>query len=226
MPSVDYIPARDADFAAWLLNFSTLITATPTAYGLTAPDATAIAAQNTIWQAALTVATDPSTRTPPAVAAKDAARVTAVAVVRPYAQRVKANPSVTNEQRSDLGLTIDSFPPTPIPQPTTAPVMVLISATPLVHQLRYYDSTTPTTKAKPYGVIGLEVRRAIGIAPAVDPSAAPYLGQWGKSPNLSVFSPGDPGKIATYFARWVTRSGPGGVQQSGPWSTPLSVTVI
>lgn len=224
--AADYIPAKDADFDAWLTNFSALITATPTAYGLTAPDAVIIAAQKTAFAAALATATDPSTRTAPAVAAKDAARALAVATVRPYAINVKLNASVTNSQRSDLGLTINSFPPTPIPAPVTAPALVLVQATPLSHQLRFYDVTTPTSKAKPYGVIGLEVRRAIGTSPAVDPDSAAYLTTWGKSPNLSTFSSGDVGKVATYFGRWVTRSGPGGRQQTGPWSTALAVTVI
>jgi len=36
------IPSRDADLDTWLLNFKTLIAATPTNYGLVAADATAI----------------------------------------------------------------------------------------------------------------------------------------------------------------------------------------
>lgn len=220
------MPPKDADFDAWLTNFSALITATPTAYGLTAPDAVAIAAQQTAFASALATATDPSTRTPPAVAAKDAARATAQAVVRPFAQNVKLNPSVTNMQRSDLGLSIDSFPPTPIPAPTTAPALVLVAATPQTHQLRYYDSTTPATKAKPYGVKGIEIRRAVGTAVAVDPDTAAYYTTWGKSPNLSFFGALEVGKIATYWGRWTTTSGPGGRIQTGPWSAALVVGII
>ncbi|MGH7179314.1 MAG: hypothetical protein ACREJC_18200 [Tepidisphaeraceae bacterium] len=41
MPSVTFFPSRDTELLAWSLNFKTLITATPTAYGLTAGLATA-----------------------------------------------------------------------------------------------------------------------------------------------------------------------------------------
>ena len=45
-----YIPAKDALFATWLENFSTLLTAAPATYGLTAPDATAVDAVNTAFR--------------------------------------------------------------------------------------------------------------------------------------------------------------------------------
>lgn len=220
-----YIPNRDADFAAWLLNFATLIAAAPAAYGLLVGDATAISAQNTAFQAAYTAAIDPGTRTPATVAAKDAARANAQAVVRPYAQRIRNNSAVDVALKVGLGLTIPSTTPTPIPAPVVAPALSLQSA--IVGQMRLaYKDPTAAGKAKPYGVVGVEMARAIGTVPAVDPAQASVWGTATKSPFEMSFLAGDAGKVVTLFGRFVTRSGPGGIAQVGPWSAPLVLTVI
>lgn len=225
MPT-NYMPNRDADLDAWMQNFAALITATPTAYGLVAGDATIIQAQADAFAAALLAATDPSTRTSATIAAKDAARATAEDVLRGYAQRVNINPAVSNAERVDLGLTVRSLTPTPVPAPTTAPALMLINASPLLARLNFRDSDTPLLKRKPAGVIALELRRTIGVAPAVDPNAATLLAMVTKTPFAVEYVAGDVGKVATYFGRWVTRSGPAGIAQHGPWSAPLAVSVI
>lgn len=220
-----YIPARDADFSVWLANFATSIAAAPTSYGLVSGDATAITNQNNAFQAAYTLATDPATRTTPTIAAKDAARASAEAVVRPFAIQIRNNSAVSLVLKTGLGLTIPSTSPTPIPAPSVAPSMAIQSAIPLQTTLR---ATQPGAvgKAKPFGCIGVEVFVAIGTVAAVDPSQATYAFTATKTPFRFSYGSGDQGKIATFFGRYVTRSGPGGVAQSGPFSAPLPITLI
>lgn len=221
-----YIPGKDSLFALWLANFATLIAATPATYGLVVGDATVITAANTAFQAAYTLSTDPLTRTSVTVAAKDAARAAAQATVRPYAVTISRNPAVDNGDKVAVGVNLPNSSRTPIPAPTSFPALSLVSAQPLVHVLAYRDTSTPTSKAKPFGATGVELVRAVGIAPAVDPSAGKPVLNATKSPVQVPQEAGDVGKLATYFARWVTRSGPGGVAQSGPWSAPLTVGII
>lgn len=225
MPN-DYVPARLADFSAWLLNFATLIAVDPTDYGLIAGDSTAISAQNTAFQAAYLISTTPGTRTAGTVAATQGARAAALAVIRPYAMRINANQTVTNLQRADLGITIRTTVPTPIPPPATSPALLLVSATPGVHTLQVRDSLTPTAKAKPAGVIGLELWVAVGTVPAVAPEAGAFKQITTKTPFQVSFGAPDKGKVATYFGRWITRSGNSGVSFSGPWSAPLDAIII
>ena len=72
MPAVaPYIPTKQSMFSAWLANFSSLISANPSSYGLMASDATTIAGYNTSWIAAYTPVTMASTKTPAAIAAKN-----------------------------------------------------------------------------------------------------------------------------------------------------------
>lgn len=226
MASLSYIPAPDAGFSAWLANFSALLTANPTTFGLVAGDATIVAAQNTAFQNAYTQSVNPVTRTSASIAAKDAARATAESVARPYAQRIKVNPAVSNASRVNIGLTVDTFPPTPIPAPTTSPALLLSKATPLQHTLQYRDAETPDSKAKPYGVKQCTILRTIGLAPAVDPDVANYVGGFTKSPLNVGFQSADRGKYCTYFARWENGAGPGGVASVGPWSAPVSFLIM
>jgi hypothetical protein len=224
--AANYIPSTDSALDAWSQNFSTLISATPTDYGLTAGDATSIANAVDAFHDAYGVTLDPNTRTSPAIAAKDELRAAMLVVVRPFAMQVNAQASVTDEQRADLGLTIRKTVQTPIPPPATAPLVSLVSAFPGVATLDYRDPSTPTSKAKPFGVIGVQIFRSVGTVPAVDPAQASADATVTKSPFALSFAPGDTGKIATVFARYVTRGGPAGVAQVGPWSAPLSFNVI
>lgn len=226
MPAAPYIPAKDADFSAWLLNFATLITAAPTTYGLTAPAAVIIQAANDAFQPAYALAIDPGTRTAPTVAEKDAQRASAEATVRPYAVTISRNAAVTDENKVAVGVNLPNFSPVPIPPPSTYPMPSLRSAAPLSHLLGYADSGAPSGKKKPYGVIGCEIFRAIGTVPAVDPSQATYYNTATKAPFTSSFSGPDVGKIATYFMRWTTRSGPSGIASKGPFSAPLALTIM
>lgn len=220
-----YIPPKDADFDAWLVNFDTLIAANPTNYGLVAGDATAITAVTTPWSAAYPIAINPATRTAATIATKDAARATAEATVRPYAIRIRNNSAVSDALKIGVGVTIPNTPPTPIPAPVVAPVLSLLSAISLEQTLEY-KAAGALGKAKPFGAIGVEVWRAVGTVPAVDPLQTAFKGTVTKSPFRQTFLAGDQGKIVTYFGRFVTRSGPGGVAQVGPWSDPLSLVVM
>jgi hypothetical protein len=226
MPQQNYIPSRDADFDAWLLNFTTLLTAAPTTYGLTAPDAVVCAAAFSAWHPAYVLATDPATRTSPTVAQKDAERASAEATVRPYAIQISRNNAVTPENKVAIGVNLPPAAPVPIPPPTTFPQLSFRSGEPLAHVLQYQDSGLGTGKKKPYGAIGCQIFRVIGTVAAVDPAQAEFYDQPTKSPFRSTFTSGDVGKVCTYFARWITRSGPGGSAQFGPWSAPLALPVM
>ena len=220
-----YIPAQDALFATWLDNFSTLLTAAPTTYGLTATEATAADGVNTTFQAAYTAAIDPVTRTSPAVALKDSARASAEAVVRPMAVQISLDAGVTNADKSSIGVTVRSVTPTPIPPPTDAPTIGIQSATPLEMVMTAKVAGT-VGKAKPFGAVALEVFRSVGTVAATDPAQAIYNGLFTKSPFRQTFTADDQGKIVTYFARYTTRSGPQGQSQPGPWSAPLNLIVM
>lgn len=215
-----YIPPKDADLDAWLTNFSTLITASPATYGLVASDATAIATQVANWTAAYTPVLSPSSKTKTAVADKNSAKIAATTLCRTYAAQIRLNPGVSNMNKVALGLNLPNNAPSPVPAPSTFPLLTLASAGPLLHVLRFADNTTPASRKKPAGALQMELWRGTGTAPLTSPSQCALFANVTKQPFQADFESGDGGKMATYFARWVTRTG-----LTGPWSAAVSLTV-
>lgn len=217
----NYIPTRDADFMVWLDNFSTLLTAAPLTYGLTAADASALAALTATFDTALAAATNGSTRGPSTIAAKDAARAGAEARARQLATLIQANPVITEAQKTDLGLTVRKTNKTPVPPPTTSPLLVFTAATPLQHTLRYSDQLTPDSRARPFGASALLL--SVWIRPSGTPASGPpdQVLTITRNPVGVTFTGPDVTKMATYLARWVTLTG-----KEGPVSTPVAAAIV
>ena len=159
MPGVaNYLPARQAKFDQWLVNFSKQTSASPYAYGLTNTDAATIAQLAAQWSAAYQPVTSNATKTAQAVAAKDEARVIVTAQIRTFAQAIANNPGVAAWNKVGLRLNPRTSPWSGITAPTTRPTLSFQSATPLSAVLRYHDSDDGvSTKAKPYGVVQCQV---------------------------------------------------------------------
>lgn len=219
--SVSYIPSRDGLLTTWSNNFSTLISATPTAYGLVAGDATAYAALNTAYINAYALALNSPTRGPSSIVTKDTAKANVIARARQLADIIQANPAVTDTQKQDLGLTVRKTNRTPTPAPTTSPQLSIIAATPLQHTLRMVDQLTPSARLKPFGAIELALLVYIGTVPPV-PGASPTFQQgFTKNPIGVNFSGADVGKTAYYVGNWKTRTG-----LLGPISNMVSCVIV
>jgi hypothetical protein len=215
-----YLPPTDGAALNWMENFRDLVAVNFAAYGLVQGDADAITAAVDAYEAAYAVAQAPSTRTKPTVAAKDAARAAAEETCRTYAQMLKTNMALTDQQRADLGLNIDDPVRGRIPAPETSPLLTIIAATSLCHTLRYADSSTPAKRAKPDGVQQLLLYRAIGEDATSDPTLAEFYAVFTRQPVVVSFDPSEQGRVATYFGRWATRTG-----LLGPWSLPVHMTI-
>ena len=121
-----FLPTTDNALLAWSLNFSTLISATPTTYGLSSTQATAYATLHSQYSAALATATNPTTRTKANVAAKNTARDALKTDARLLAKIVDGQATVTDQQRIQLGLNVRTVP-TPVPVPSLPPEMDIVS---------------------------------------------------------------------------------------------------
>lgn len=219
--SRDYIPPKDADLLAWAGNNSAVYTANPTDYGLDAGQASAYATLVTDYDSALAAATDPGTRTKVTVAAKDTARNLLVANARQLGQIAQRFPGITDELLSDAGLTVRDPVPSPIPGPTTTPVLSLVSAGVQNHVLRYTDSVLVNPRSKPPGSIGLQLYCKVDITPPAGPDATAFKQLGTRMPVTANFDAADKGKTAYYYARWYTAKG-----LLGPWSDLFSATIM
>ncbi len=227
MAQPSYIPTVLADLNNWVTNFNTLILADPTLYGLLAADATTIDLYCSAWLTAYPTSVDPLTRTKTSVQARVDAQAAMLGIVRPYAQSIRNNAGVSNDNKVALGLTIPITTRTPIPVPETQPILAIIAATPGQFTMRYADPLRPeTSRAKPFGARQVQLAAAYGTAPVSDPALASVIAEVTTQPYFVDHLFSNNGKICTLFARWVGRRPlfPGGVGY-GPWSLPVSMTV-
>jgi hypothetical protein len=215
-----FIPHRDVDALTWMQNFSSLITAAPARYALVAADATSIATAVQEFSTSLTVALEPSTRTKVTVNTKNEKRAAAESVCRQYAGVIKRNAGVTDSDKIAIGVPPINNERTPVPAPGSSPLLNVIGNTPGVQTVRFADSTTPDSGAKPTGAFQLQLYVAVGDAPAVAPEAATFQGAHTRNAVRVSFQSTQDGKVATYFARWCGIRG-----DVGPWSLPVSMRI-
>jgi hypothetical protein len=220
MARKDYIPAKDTDLQVWALNFNTVVGAAPTDYGITAGQMSAFNTLYLAFAAALAAALNPGTRTSVTVAAKDNARNTMVASARQLAQVARRYPGITDELLSDAGLTVPDAVPSPIPAPTTLPVLSLMGSTSLQQTIRYRDSVLSNPRSRPDGAIGMQLFKKVSATPVTDINAMTYAGLITRMPAVIDFETGDAGKSCYYIGQWVTAKG-----LVGPQSDVFSATV-
>ncbi len=91
----------------------------------------------------------------------------------------------------------------------------------LQHTIAFMDEMTPTSKAKPAGVMGVEIWVKVDDPAPVDPNTdLRFLGLDTRTPYVAEYPGTDGGKPAHYMARWVNARG-----EKGPWSETLTVTI-
>ena len=216
-----YIPSKDALLNAWLANFSTLLTASPSTYGQTSTTASSVAAAVATWTAAYSLVTSPTTKTATTVAAKNTAKVTVLATVRPVAQNISLNPGVSSGSKTSIGVNPRTSTPSPVTPPTSNPVLTIQSAAQQSIILRYRDSAASVSvKAKPYGVKQCRIVGGPSVTPVTDPTTLPLLSQATKSPVQITLGSSAVGTQYYFAAQWVTQTG--GVS---PWSPIVNFTI-
>lgn len=215
-----FLPSTDAALLAWSRNFSLRISATPTAYGLTAAQATSYAAANTAYANAYDAAVDPITRTRGKIAAKDDARKAVEAAARMLARYVQADPNVTNEQKIDLGLTVRKSDLTPVPPPAMSPDIDFVSVTGRTVRIRLHEASA-ARRGKPAGVKGATVFSHVGQAPPGDISAWKFEANTSKTILDVAFPDTAPaGSLVWLTAFWFNTK-----SESGPACAPVSTNI-
>jgi hypothetical protein len=160
----DFLPSREGEFVAWSTNFNTRITATPTAFGLVAAQATAYAALQAAFITQYNVTSNRETRSGAAVIAKDQAKAALVRSARQLAGIIQKYPATTDEQRALLGLTV-AKQRSPIQAPTVPPVLEVekVDQRDVTVRVRALNSTR---RGKPKDVAGVTFFSYIGdLAP-------------------------------------------------------------
>lgn len=217
----DFLPSKDADLLAWSSNFSTRITATPTAFGLVAAQATAYAALHSSFASALTVATDPGTRTRGTVAAKNDARAPLRAEARELSRIIQAFPATTTQQRIDLGLNPRDNPASPIPAPQTSPVLEILSVQGRLFKLRLREVNSER-RGRPIGVEGATIMSYVGAQPPADKTLWRFEGSITRTNKFDLEFPAS---VAAGAQVWLCAFWYSPRAESGPACAPVGAYV-
>lgn len=219
---MSYIPTKDADLINWGANFTNLITADPTLYGLVAADALTLQTNFDEFDAAYTLAVNPATRTIVTVAAKDEEKAGFLSLARAYAAIIRANSGVTDENKAALGLTIPDPTPTPIPPPSTYPLIAVPLQGAGTLYLTVADQATPTLKKKPFGAVGALLFTKVYTTTPPDFEDVPLFGIMTKSDNI-ITAPVAwvAGTKVRMWPQWFNRKG-----ELGPVGPAINVTIL
>lgn len=215
-----YIPPQDGPAQEWMTTFALGINNNPALYMLTAADALGIQNAVNLYVAARALTLVPATRNEVTITAKDDARISAEQICRQFAQLIKLNAGITDADKVAIGVRPVNPVHNPIDPPTSSPMVSIFAAGQGSQTLRYSDSNTPDSAAKPFGASQLQLYVAIDETPVSDPDQATFYGAFTKNPIGVAFDHSDNGKQASYFARWTNSKG-----EVGPWSFPVSMAI-
>jgi hypothetical protein len=214
----DYIPPKDAELVAWSANFSAVVTANASAWGITPEEVTALQTANDTF-AALHAQADSPEKNSIIVAEKNAARDVLVAKIRELAGFRLKNPIITDAQRIALGLHVRDATPTNIPAPTTRPELDVDVLDFRRLKVVFHDMGSDS-KAKPYGVNGAVIVYAVLDAPPADVTALTRSTLATRTPHVLEFTEEERGKTVYIAICWQNEKG-----EKGPWSEIESAIV-
>jgi hypothetical protein len=205
-----YIPTQQSKLVTWAENFNSLITANPSTYGLLPADAATINSYIAAFTAAYALSnkTSPGTRTPAAVTNTNHLQAAMLGIVRTYSQQIRNNVGVTGDNKQALGLNVPSAARTPIPVPSTSPVLSIVGATPLTFTCTIKDPTAPAAqRKKAVGARAYVVFYTLLAITAPPPVAASsnVIAQGTKTPFPLSFPTGSSGMMAYLWAAWFGR---------------------
>ena len=218
-----YVPAADAPFDGWQENWVAYAVANAAALGLDPlVDIPIIQTAQTGWNTDYDAHLTAQAAAQAARQAKDAERAAYTTLLRSYSQQIQKRSGTTDEQRAGLGITVPDTEPTPVPAPTTAPVLNLVTS----ERLRHLVEASKTAEeggglGKPAGVRGVQIWRKIGAPAPVDESELEFVSEFTRTRVTLDYQMSQGGQTVYYQARWVSTRG-----ETGPWGELASATVV
>jgi hypothetical protein len=218
----DYMPASDPEFDLWQKTLVSKTKENQAAWGISAIKLEPLESKQGLWNMAFSKASNKQDRTAADVQAKNDAGSEYKKEIRKFViENLSYNGSVTDSDRTLMGLTVKSGTRTATPVPTTSPLGTVDFAVRLQHTLHLSDQATPQSKAKPAGVHGCEVWSKLGGEPPKDASELQYLGVSTTNSYTITYEGKQANNVVYYWLRWVNTRG-----EYGPWSVTVSSIIV
>ena len=222
----DYIPLKDDDFFNFQGNLVNKVVANKTAWGIPDAAVTALTDRRTEYEPLYMKAQNKTTRSMGDVLAHRQSRKLYEKEIRTFAKAyLMFNPLVTDEQRSEMALTIRDTEPSPHPAITDIPIVALriigggdIEARCQMTTDQNRPSMHPAANLADYRYVLLE----IGGRPPADPEDYQKRDVSSRAKFIIHVGAKNEGKRFYAVFRWVNTTKP---KQEGPWSEAITVVI-
>ncbi len=217
--TVPVSPTACKDFES---NAIDLCTVNAAAWGIPTEKLTEINPMRTDYEKKYATASNRSTQSPGATAARDASwELLKTALIDMYDHNILNNDAITVADKQALCVHFLVFGKgSSTPAPTTTPVVTLSSEEISVLYVIYSDSATPGSHAKPDNVAFCELKYKVDVPSPAKPDECPESVNISRSHMAIVFTTEQRGKIVSGYARWVNKNG-----KTGPWSGQITAIV-
>jgi hypothetical protein len=209
---------------AWATNFAAYAGAHLAELGIDAADIAPIAAGRTDFYMKMHENVTAQQAAQSARQAKDDSRDALESAIRQLVRQLQVSGDVDDTERAALGITVpDTVRTTATGGIDTRPIGMVDTSQRLRHEIRFTDEATPTSRAKPKGVMGCEIWVKVtnpGEAAPVGADGLSFLSLDTASPYIAEYDGANGGKTAHYMLRWVKSGG-----EKGPWSETVSATI-
>jgi hypothetical protein len=158
--------------------------------------------------------------------AKDERQLLMVQSLRRLQLKAASNPALTAEQRQRMGLEVanSQLKTAVAPVSYTVPLVTVDGTENLKHVLSFREASTPDSRKRPAGVMGVQVWMAVlpKDAPApLDERAMKIIATVKTSPYEVALSADQAGLNAWYLLRWLDRTG-----KPGGWSDAMREMIV
>jgi hypothetical protein len=135
------------------------------------------------------------------VIAKNDAKNSLLVLARQLYAQVQVSATVSNENKTLIGVVVRDNVPTPVPPPALAPLVTLVSVTGRVARYKLADAQFPASRRKPLNAEGATILSYVGLTPPpTNDSGWKVEGQTGRTTFVVQF----PNTVAPGTACWVT----------------------
>jgi hypothetical protein len=215
-----YIPGPDSEFDSFQVQYVTYFNANAVTWGYGLPETGAMSTAQTNWANSYAAHLNAVAAALAAKSVKDQRRGELEDEIQLRTGEIQVNSATTDTHRASLGITIADTIPTPVAAPTSSPVMQVDTSQRLQVTVSFADEGTPTSKAKPAGVIGCEIWMKTDGAAPTDLDDCEFVTLDTRTPHMIAFDGADAGKAVHFIGRWVSTRG-----DKGPISETVSTTV-
>jgi len=199
-----------------------LCTVNAEAWGIPSEKLTKIQSKRTDYEKKYATASNRSTQSPGATAARDASwELLKTDLIDIYDHNILNNDAITVAHKQALCIRfLIGGKRSTTPTPTTTPVVTLASEEISVLYVVYSDSATPGSHAKPDNVAFCELKYKVDVPPPSKPDECLESVNISRSHTAVVFTPDQRGNKVFAYARWVNVNG-----KTGPWSGQITAIV-